>query len=433
MFVARRGLPSTLYRCFDTGYYRAMVYDLIVVGAGPAGLFCAITAGRAGMSVLVLEKNASAGRKLLAAGSGRCNITNAASADDFLLRYGSAGRFVKPALLGFTNGDLMAFFSGHGVPLVEMNDGKIFPASQNSRDILKVLLDEAARFKVEILYGAPMESASRDGDLFLVCAKDARFLSRNLLLSTGGKSYPGTGSTGDGYRFAKSFGHSIAETAPALAPLVIEDYAFADCAGISLKDAEFAVQRDGKEVARARGDVLFTHKGLSGPGILDSSRLMRSGDEILLRLSGAMGEGAVESAILAGADSAGSRTVKSFVCSLGIPERLALSALSRCGVDGAMAIARLDRESRKRLARGLSSMPFRIAELGRYEEAMATRGGVSLSEVNPKTMESRIARGLYFAGEILDVDGDTGGFNLQFAFSSGKLAAEAMIKARLSR
>lgn len=405
-----------------------MVYDLVVVGAGPAGLFCAINAGQAALRVLVLEKNASAGRKLRASGSGRCNLTNAAPADEFVLRYGSATRFVKPAILGFTGGDLVSFFSGHGVPLVEMNDGKIFPVSQNSRDILKVLLDEAGRARVDIRYGCQADATEREGDLFLVRAGDDEFRARNLLLSTGGKSYPGTGSTGDGYRFARAFGHSIAETAPALTPLVIEDYTFAGCAGVSLRGAEFSIVRDARLVARAQGDVLFTHKGLSGPGILDSSRLVRAGDEILLSLTGAMSGEDVGNAILAASGSAGSRTVKAFVCSLGIPERLALSALTLCGVDGALALARLDRESRKRLSRSLTALPFRVAELGGYGEAMATRGGVSLSEVNPKTMESRIAGGLYFAGEILDVDGDTGGFNLQFAFSSGKLAADAMVR-----
>jgi predicted flavoprotein YhiN len=374
-------------------------YDLIVVGAGPAGLFCAINAGMAGMRVLVLEKNASAGRKLLASGSGRCNLTNAATAEDFLFHYGTASRFVKPALLGFTNKDLMVFFPDHGVPLVEMNDGKIFPASQSSRDILKVLLDEAVRLRVDISYANLAHSIARDGDGFLVSSREDEF-------------------------------RAIAETAPALTSLIIKDYALAECAGVSLKDAEFRIVRDGKEVARARGDLLFTHKGLSGPGILDSSRLVRSGDDIHLRISGTKTDGEIEGAILAASGSTGTRTVKTVVCSLGMPERLALSALSQSGVDGAMVMARLDRESRKRLLRAFSAMPFRVAALGGYEEAMATRGGVSLPEVNPKTMESVIVPGLYFAGEILDVDGDSGGFNLQFAFSSGKLAAQAMIKAR---
>jgi predicted Rossmann fold flavoprotein len=379
------------------------------------------------MRVLVLEKNASAARKLLASGSGRCNVTNAATTDEFLLRYGSASRFVKPAILAFPNRKLVAFFTERGVPLVEMNGGKIFPASQNSRDILKALLDDAARCNVEIVYGTPVDSVVREAGEFIVRSGDTKFRANNLLLSTGGASYPGTGSTGDGYRFAKELGHTIAETGPALTPLVIKDYALAECAGISLKDAEFAVVRDGKEIARARGDVLFTHKGLSGPGILDSSRLIRSGDEILLRLAGQLTEAEIDRAFLAASETSGSKTVKAFVCSLGIPERLALSALASCGgIDGAMPISRLGREPRKILSRILSAMPFRVASLGGYAEAMATRGGVQLSEVNPKTMESKIASGLYFAGEILDVDGDTGGFNLQFAFSSGKLAADSM-------
>jgi predicted Rossmann fold flavoprotein len=407
-----------------------MEYDLIVVGAGPAGLFCAINASMAGMRVRVLEKNPSAGRKLLASGSGRCNLTNAANADEFPLHYGSAFRFVKPALLGFSNQDLMSYFSDHGVPLVEMNEGKIFPASQSSRDILKVILDEAARLNVELSYTCRADSIAREGDAFLALIREEELRAPNLLLSTGGRSYPGTGSTGDGYRFATELGHSIAETAPALTSLAIKEYALAECAGVSLKDAEFRIVREGKEVARGRGDVLFTHKGLSGPGILDSSRLVRPGDEILLRLTGAMTDEEIESAILAASAKTGSRTVKTVVCSLGMPERLVLAALSISGVDGSMTMAKLDRESRKRLLRAFSAMPFRVAALGGYEEAMATRGGIALSEVNSKTMESKIVPGLFFAGEILDVDGDTGGFNLQFAFSSGKLAAQAMVRAR---
>jgi predicted Rossmann fold flavoprotein len=401
-----------------------MEYDLVVVGAGPAGLFAAIHAGRGGMTVLVLEKNASAGRKLLASGSGRCNVTNAAPIEEFPGRYGSAFRFVRPALLGYTNADLMAFLEEGGVPLTEMNGGKVFPSSQRARDILDLLLGEAASSGVAFRYSCPVESVSRDEGTFSVRSNDGEFKARNLLLSTGGKSYPGTGSTGDGYRIAAELGHSIAEPSPALTPLIVKDYAHADCAGISVKDAGLAVVRDGVEVARFRGDVLFTHKGLSGPGILDSSRMIRAGDVILLALAGSEAE--IEGAFLAAANEKGSRTAKGFAVSLGIPDRLAVAALSACGIDGTTAIARLDREARKRLARGLSAMPFTVASLAGYAEAMATRGGVSLSEVNAKTMESRLVPGLYFAGEILDVDGDTGGFNLQFAFSSGKLAADAM-------
>lgn len=401
-------------------------HDLVVVGAGPAGLFAAIHAGLAGMRVLVLEKNASAGRKLLASGSGRCNVTNAAPIDEFPRRYGDAFRFVKSALLGYTNADLMSFFADGGVPLVEMAGGKVFPVSQDSRDVLRLLLDEAAKAGVEFVYSCPVDSVARDDGAFSVISRDRRFTATNLLLSTGGKSYPGTGSTGDGYRIAAELGHSIAEPSPALTPLVIEDYPLSDCAGVSLKDADFSVVRDGSEVARSRGDVLFTHKGLSGPGILDASRFMRPGDTIRVSLAGS--EDDIERAFLACAEGSGSKNAKNFAASLGIPDRLAVAALSAIGIDGATAIARIDRESRKRLARGLSAMPFRVASLAGYAEAMATRGGVSLSEVNAKTMESRLVAGLYFAGEILDVDGDTGGFNLQFAFSSGRLAADAMAR-----
>ncbi|HNY22849.1 MAG TPA: aminoacetone oxidase family FAD-binding enzyme, partial [Treponemataceae bacterium] len=258
-----------------------MTYDLIVAGAGPAGLFCAIQAAAGGLSVCVLEKNANAGKKLLISGSGRCNLTNMAAIGDFPARYGPASRFVAPALRNFTNLDLIEYFAGLGVPLVEMNDGKVFPKSQKARDILEALLADAKRHGVEFVYGCPIAGVDADAGTFRarVDAPPAgnepparEFLSKNILLATGGKSYPVTGSAGCGHRIAKPHGHTIIETAPALAPLIVDGYRFADCAGISVSAATIRVMRAGKSVHAARGDILFTHKGLSGPGILDASR-----------------------------------------------------------------------------------------------------------------------------------------------------------------
>ncbi len=434
-----------------------MTYDLIVAGAGPAGLFCAIQAATAGLKVCVLEKNASAGKKLLISGSGRCNLTNMAPIGDFPARYGDASRFVAPALRNFTNLDLIEYFAGLGVPLVEMNDGKVFPKSQKAREILDALLSDAARHGVEFFYGSPIVEVVVEAGTFrtrvgatqsdnvtqsdgATISNDAtqpsdtpatrEFVSRNLLIATGGKSYPITGSTGCGHRIAKHHGHTITETAPALAPLIVKEYKFADCAGISIGSAEIRITRGGKTVRDARGDVLFTHKGLSGPGILDASRHVRKGDVVLIGLTPGHSPEAIEGEFLLAAETSGSRAAKTFLTALGIPERLALAALSFCGVDGALPLARIGRDARKKLCSGVTGLPFEIAELGGFSEAMATRGGIALSEVNPKTMESKILPGLYFAGEALDVDGDTGGFNIQFAFSSGKIAADAMAKKR---
>jgi predicted Rossmann fold flavoprotein len=410
-----------------------MAFDLLVAGAGPAGLFCGIHAASSGMRVCILEKGGSAGKKLRIAGSGRCNITNAASVQDFVGHYGEAARFVTPALRNFTNADLIEYFSDHGVPLVEMNGGKMFPVSQKSQDILKALLEDLSRLKVTVVYNSPIASVELDAGAFLVRSGDAVYRAKNFLIATGGSSYPVTGSTGDGYRFAQNLGHSIAETAPALTPVLVGDYRFAECAGISIKDAGIRIVRDGKTVCQTKGDVLFTHKGLSGPGILDSSRNIRKGDAILLQLSALSFADEVEKEILAALDASGTRTIKACVCAMEIPERLVLSVLSLCGVDGSQPLSRLNRESRKRISQAIAALSFTVRDLGGYDEAMVTRGGIFLSEVNPKTMESKITPGLYFAGEVLDIDGDTGGYNLQFAFSSGKLAADSMAKKRNAR
>lgn len=403
-------------------------HDLIIIGAGPAGLFCGIHCGMAGLKVRILEKNPSPGRKLLIAGSGRCNITGAGDIADFTGHYGDAGRFVKPALYHFSNAALMEFFESRGLGLAEMKDGKIFPVSQDSRDVLKVLIDECARFNVAITGGETVRKVSRAGEGFETVAESGTYLSGSVLIATGGKSYPATGSTGDGYAFAESLGHAIAPTAPSLAPLVIKNYAFVDCAGISLGNADIALLRNGRKVRKAAGDVLFTHKGLSGPGILDFSRYVLPGDRVTVRLAGESPE-EFESLLDAAADAEGAITLKIFLSRLLVPERLALAAARFSGVDTATKLSQLDRKGRRSLVANFTALPFVVERTGDYSEAMATRGGLSLREVNGKTMESKLVPGLYFAGEVLDVDGDTGGYNLQFAFSSGKLAADAIIAA----
>ena len=243
-------------------------WDLIVIGAGPAGLFCAAQASGGGGKVLVLEKKRTPGRKLLISGSGRCNITHDGDARAFLDRYGGAGRFLRPALLGFTNRDLVAFFEERGLSMITMEIGKVFPETQRSRDVLAVLLAEGEARGVEIACGKAVTSIVKSGDEFLVACGDEAYQSRTLVIATGGRSYPATGSSGDGYSFAGALGHAIAEVGPALAPVRIRDYPFADLAGISIPGARVSIFR-GKKVKEGAGDVLFTHDGLSGPGILD--------------------------------------------------------------------------------------------------------------------------------------------------------------------
>ena len=404
-----------------------ITYDLIIIGAGPAGLFCAIQCAAGGARVLVLERNASPGRKLLIAGSTRCNLTSAGDIAGFPGRYGDAGRFVKPALYHFTNRDLAEYFERGGLPLAEMNGGKMFPASQKSRDVLDFLLRDAERFGSEIRSGEKVLALKKSGNFFMVRTVTEEYRSRRVLISTGGRSYPATGSTGDGYLFAEALGHTIEPTVPALTPLYVKDFFFGECAGISLNKTRLTLYRNGKKSRHGEGDVLFTHRGLSGPGVLDISRYVLPGDTVKVRLVEGMSPEELESRLDSAAETEGAVTLKKFLARLPVPERLALAVAGFSGADAAARLSELDRKRRRALGENFTALPFVVERPGDYSEAMATRGGVSRREVNGKTLESKLVPGLYFAGEVLDVDGDTGGFNLQFAFSSGKLAADSII------
>jgi hypothetical protein len=404
--------------------------DLIVIGAGPAGLFCAINASGKDRKILVLEKKKSPGSKLLISGSGRCNLTHDGDMQSFLDHYGDNGRFLRPALLGFTNRDLVAFFEERGLAMITLEGGKVFPETQRSRDVLAVLLAEGEARGVQIVCGKSVTSIEKSGEGFLVACWDETYRSRTLVIATGGRSYPATGSTGDGYGFAEALGHAIAEIGPALAPVRIRDYPFADLAGISLPGARVSIFR-GKKVREHEGDVLFTHEGLSGPGILDLSRSIRAGD--VLRVSFVVDETRedLERWLLDRSRGDGARNLRSILAEMDIPARLASRVLEILEIPQDLKCASMTREMRIGLADRLSGFPLVVEGLGGYGCAMATRGGVDLKEVDSKTMESRLARGLYFSGEILDVDGDTGGYNLQAAFSTGFLAARSIQK-RLS-
>lgn len=411
-----------------------MEFDVIVAGAGPAGLFAAVSAAEAGSRVLLLEKMPSPGRKLLISGTGQCNLTHAGPISSFLGRYGAAGKFLRGALYAFSNADLAAYFAARGLELEETEGGKVFPASRRARDVLDALLAELRRLGAEIHTGRRVLSARKDGGAFEIGTEAGVERAAALVVATGGLSYPATGSSGDGYALAASFGHRVAETAPALTPVVAaKDGAFpfspfVSCAGVALRDTSIAVFRGGRKAAEGRGDVLFTHRGLSGPGILDLSRSIRVGDE--LRVSLAPGSGGVEDVekrLLAELGAHGKRSVARVLREAGPAESVCLALLEALGVEAAGKASVLSRAARRSLAQSLAEggeagHRFIVAELGSWTEAMATRGGVALSEVDPRSMESRIVPGLYFAGEVLDVDGDTGGFNIQAACSTGRLA-----------
>lgn len=408
-------------------------YDLIVVGAGPSGLFCAINSFQKGKRILILEKKNSPGHKLLISGSGQCNITHAGEISDFLEHYGDHGRFLRPALLGFTNCDLISFFAKSGLGMVQEKGGKIFPESMQSRDVLNVLTSQCRKLGVEIKCGEAAKSINRIEDGFLVSGTGGRYRSRLLVLATGGCSYPATGSSGDGYGFARILGHSISDIGPALSPVIIKDYPFSDLAGLSFSDLKISLYRRIK-IKDHRGDILFTHDGLSGPGILDLSRYIRAGD--LIKISFILEErrGELEKWLVEKSQNDGGKKMTTALAGmpLSLPPGLQLSVrltkrlLQISGIASDLQLSQLTREMRNRLIDNLTGLSFVVSDVCGFNAAMCTRGGVLTTEVDPKTMQSRLVQGLYLVGEVLDIDGDTGGYNLQAAFSTGMLAARSI-------
>jgi predicted Rossmann fold flavoprotein len=401
-------------------------YDIAVIGAGPAGLFCAIHATGPGLRVLLLEKNPQPGLKLQISGTGQCNITHDGDVRTFLSRYGAHGRFLKPALLSFTNLALIRFFEEHHVPMEITEGGKVFPVSRKARDVCEVLTRECQDRGVFLRCGEPVSRTEKTPSGFTLYTAGYSCSAKVLVIAAGGASYPKTGSTGDGCRLAASLGHTIQEIGPALTPLLIGNFPFADLAGISFAGLPFSVWRENRKVFDGQGDVLFTHTGLSGPGILDHSRDIRAGDEVRLSLAGPVQRDAFTRKFQDAISRSPTRSIKTIIAGLGVPERLARLLPALAGIPADSTGAHLTAAGRTSLVELLTACPLVVSALGDLSVAMATRGGVALDEVNAKTMESKLVPGLFFAGEVLDIDGDTGGFNLQAAFSTGYCAAQGI-------
>lgn len=408
-------------------------YDLIIVGAGPSGLFCAINSMQNGKKILILEKKNSPGHKLLISGTGQCNITHDGDIQDFLDHYGDHGRFLRPALLGFTNRDLISFFKGLGLGIVQEKGDKIFPETMRARDVLNILIEQCREKGVVIKCNQAVKSIARNEDGFLVGCKGGSYRSKLLAIATGGCSYPATGSSGDGYRFASILGHRIAEIGPALTPLLIKDYPFSELAGLSFPDMKISLCRQVK-IREHRGIIQFTHEGLSGPGILDLSRYIRAEDILKLSFVPDDKRKALEEWLVDKARLDGKRSLLSVLADLPrfVPSSVPLSSrlikrmLEISGIASDLKMAQLTREMRNCLIDNLTSLSLVVSDLCGYNIAMVTRGGVETIEVNPKTMQSRLVKGLYLVGEVLDVDGDAGGYNLQAIFSTGMLAARSI-------
>ncbi|MGL6227115.1 MAG: NAD(P)/FAD-dependent oxidoreductase [Thermoguttaceae bacterium] len=424
--------------------------EVLIIGAGLAGLTTAIglsdssLTGSPPSSVFVLEKNDLAGKKLLISGSGQCNITHSGEIQEFLNKYGTVekSRFVKPALFAFSNQHLLDFFHQKGLRLIEEEGGKIFPETRKSWDILNLLLDRCSAEGVVLQTNQKVCAVEKTTTGFEVKTETDVFWASHLVLSCGGASYPQIGCTGDGYHWVSRLGHTIVPIRPGLTPLTVKPYCFADCSGIAIRGVGIAISESdnsrnsgnngrGKTKRCQRfGDVLLTHKGLSGPGILDFSRFCEKGTRLELNWLGKMSSEHCESQLGELLHKNGQRTLKNVLQQLGrefgLPERFVIALLQSGSIDPDTKAAYVNQTTRRKIVSLLTATTVEVESLGHFSVAMVTCGGISLKEVNRNTLESRIVPHLYFCGEILDVDGDTGGYNLQFAFSSGMLVAQTI-------
>ncbi|MDO4924539.1 MAG: NAD(P)/FAD-dependent oxidoreductase [Turicibacter sp.] len=401
-------------------------YDVIIIGGGPAGLFAAIMCANKKQRIALIEKNKSCGRKLLMAGAGKCNITQAGDIHHFLTCYGANAKFLKHALLSFQNEDLLNFFRKRGLEFITTEKGKVFPKSLKSQDVLNVLLEECRRRSIEIHYESAVESLVKEEDLFHLQTAKGTFESPVVVVATGGLSYPHTGSTGDGLVWAKTLGHKIVPTKPALTPLKIKNYELSDMSGTSFEELSYTLWRGGKKIGAYQGDFLLTHTGVSGPGIINNSRYMQSGDVIKCNFVGAESIDEFRSQLTKKLNNGGKTLVKSMVRELNLTKRFADKLLELCGIDENLKCAELNKVTRQKLLTTLTEYEMEVKELGGYHVAMVTTGGVSLKDIKQKTMESKKISNLYFIGEVLDIDGDTGGYNIQAAMSMAYIASKAI-------
>lgn len=400
-------------------------YDIIVIGAGPAGLFTAIQIGRH-KKVAILEKNSECGQKLLMTGAGKCNITQAGKMEKFLDCYGKNARFVRHSLTQFTNSDLLEFFKKRGLDFTTMDNGKVFPKTMKASDVLDILIKECATLNIPIHTNTAVTNIEKMDAGFKLTTNQGLFQAQKVIVATGGLSYPQTGSTGDGHIWAKALGHKIVPTKPALTSLKIKNYQLADLSGQSFANATYTHWRDGKKIGTySDRNLLLTHTGLSGPAIFIPSRYMTSGDVLKLNFLGNNVE-ETRQKLITDLTNGGKILVKTVVRNLDITKSFADKILELAAIPADLKCAELKKAQRTTLINLLLEYEMEIKSLGGYHIAQVTAGGVCTKEINPKTMASRKILDLYFIGEVIDVDGDTGGYNLQIAFSTAYICAHAI-------
>lgn len=389
-----------------------MIYDCIIIGAGASGLFCSASMDRP-VRGLILEKTKHPGTKLLMSGSGQCNITHAGSIKDFIDCYGRHGGRIRKCLYRYSNTSLTGFMESGGVPVVTREDGKVFPASMDARDVLDMLLRRSRECGFSIEYDSPAEKIEKNAHGWTVLSSEQRFDTKTLVIATGGCSYPRTGSDGSIFRILKrDLELKCTELKPALSSVQVKDYPYGELSGISFENAEVSIWKDGRKEASNSGGLLFTHGDLSGPAVLNISKYASPGGMIQISYLHPLDRDTVLSRLKKAAHQNSAKLSGIIADEFGLPKRFCQLLTARYG------------ESLKKLASQLTEETFEINSVSDFRKAMCTSGGVDLSCIDLSTMQAKKLPGIYVIGEALDIDGITGGYNLQFAYSSACAAAD---------
>ncbi len=406
-------------------------FDVVVIGGGAAGMMAAGTAAKRGKRVALIEKNRILGKKMLITGKGRCNITNACEeVEDLINNVTKNSSFLYSAFYNFTNEDTIDFFNQLGIETKVERGKRVFPVSDKSRDVVDALVRYIKKQKVEIIYDRVL-SIITDNECVsgVETEKHGNIMAKSIILATGGKSYQATGSTGDGYRFAERLGHTVTEILPSLVPVEVEESWPYDLMGLALKNVELTVLNEkNKEIYKDFGELMFAHFGMSGPVVLSASAHMRPMErgkyKLVIDLKPALDEKQLDARLLRDFQKFAN---KDFINSLSelLPSGIIEPIVELSGIDRHKKVNSITKEERQKLLTTIKGLTLTVRDFCPIEQAIITSGGISVKEINPSTMESKKIKGLYFAGEIIDVDAYTGGFNLQIAFSTGVLAGES--------
>lgn len=414
-------------------------YDVIVVGAGVAGLIAAGRAAELGANALVIEKMRRPGIKLLITGKGRCNITNTDNIENFMKNVHPNGRFLKHALYTFFSKDIIELLHKYGVETVVERGGRVFPASNKSSDVLNALVSYAREHGTEFRYDCKVTKLLTNQDSItgveiIETGQKMQITAKKVIICTGGKSYPATGSTGDGYALAKAVGHTIERPFPALVPIATKGNIAEQLQGLALKNVKATVWMNGKKQTEAFGEMLFTHFGLSGPIILTLSRFIvkelinNNKIYISIDLKPALDVVKLDKRLLRDLNNYGNKQIDN-IFKLWLPAKLLPVFIKECGINPTKEGHQITGQERNKIKSLMKDFKFEVTRHRPFKEAIITAGGLFTKEIEPKTMQSKLVKNLYFAGEVINVDANTGGYNLQIAYSTGWLAAEACVKA----